>query len=417
MFLWIRDQKWLPAISVSLSMLLVTGGLDLWLQGIPTLITAFVINSAIAFSRSIPWLAIGLCAVGLLLPNYLGLEPQVATISAVVALFIMSAFAEYRQRIVALAVVFCFTLASLIWFFVTLPKNQAVYGIKLPTLDAKVAVSVLTCFALVAICLNAWVLGRLLFTRITHVGTDIDVALLESQLIVAQDAVSDQERRIGIAKDVSELLMEQISGTMVSAESSTYALKSDPSIAPRVLSSLHEGLKKSFAEIRRLADLFAIQEANAVALPGLRDLNGLYVSYRQQGYGLNVRETGNPIALSVGAELVIYRVIQESLKNTRKHAPEGTGVDIDLIWQGSALQVLIKDNGEETRRKLAQDESGYTVTDDQKALVEHIEGPGLTAMAERVSLYEGIIEFAKVPGVGFTVSASFPNVIKFAKGN
>jgi len=417
MFLWIRDQKWLPAISVSLSMLLVTGGFDLWLQGIPTLITAFVINSAIAFSRSIPWLAIGLCAVGLLLPNYLGLEPQMATISAVVALFIMSAFAEYRQRIVALVVVFSFTLAGLIWFFVTLPKNQAVYGIQLPTFGAKIAVSVLTCFALIAICLNAWVLGRLLFTTITHVGTDIDVALLERQLIVAQDAISDQERRIGIAKDVSELLMEQISGAMVSAESSTYALKSDPSIAPRVLSSLHDGLKKSFAEIRRLADLFAIQEANAVALPGLRDLNAMYVSYRQQGYVLNVRETGNPIDLSVGAELVIYRVIQESLRNTRKHAPEGTGIDIDLIWQGPGLQVLVKDNGEETRRRLAQDESGYTVTDDQKALVEHIEGPGLTSMADRVSLYEVIIEFAKVPGVGFTVSASFPNVIKFAKGN
>ena len=42
--------------------------------------------------------------------------------------------------------------------------------------------------------------------------------------------------------------------------------------------------------------------------------------------------------------------------------------------------------------------------------------PGLTAMMERVALFEGTIEFARVPGVGFTVSAAFPNVLKHSKG-
>jgi signal transduction histidine kinase len=93
-----------------------------------------------------------------------------------------------------------------------------------------------------------------------------------------------------------------------------------------------------------------------------------------------------------------------------------TGVDVDFIWKDTALQILIKDNGEEIRRELAQELNTYTVSDDQKALVEHLSGPGLTAMMERVALFEGTIEFARVPGVGFTVSAAFPNVLKHSKG-
>jgi len=76
---------------------------------------------------------------------------------------------------------------------------------------------------------------------------------------------------------------------------------------------------------------------------------------------------------------------------------------------------LVKDNGEETAKSIAADESGYSVADDQRALVERPTGPGLTAMAERVALYEGIIDFIKVPGVGFTVSASFPNMAKHVR--
>jgi signal transduction histidine kinase len=262
---------------------------------------------------------------------------------------------------------------------------------------------------------NAWFIGRLLFTQITHVGTDFDRALLERQLATAQLAMAEQDRRFGIAKDVTDLLLEQVSSTMITAESGSYAIKTDPSVAPRILDSVVGGVKNAFAEIRRLSELLGIQEAKAFALPGLRDLSSLFISYREFGYGVNYRENGQSLELEDGAALIVYRIVFESLENIRKHAPVGTGVDVDFIWQDKALQILIKDNGEETSKGIDADASGYTVADDQRALVERPTGPGLTAMAERVALYEGIIDFIKVPGVGFTVSASFPNIAKHAK--
>jgi signal transduction histidine kinase len=145
-------------------------------------------------------------------------------------------------------------------------------------------------------------------------------------------------------------------------------------------------------------------------------LNTLVVTFREYGYRVSFREQGQSVKLVSGAELILYRIIFESLDNIRKHTPVGTEVDIDFIWQGSACQLLIKDNGEETSRALSQDFSGYTVQDDQKALVERPVGAGLTSMQERAELYAGTIEFVKVPGVGFTVSASFPLITNYAEG-
>ena len=98
MFLWIRDQKWLPTLYLALITLLVFGGLDYLLQGPLALISPVLIATAIFFSRSIPWLAIALNSVGLLAPTILSLQPQVAQVGSAVALLILAGFSSKIQR-------------------------------------------------------------------------------------------------------------------------------------------------------------------------------------------------------------------------------------------------------------------------------------------------------------------------------
>ena len=417
MFLWIRDQKWLPATLVAAVCFLVLGGFDLLLQGEKTLISSFVLAASIALSRSLPWFGIGLFSIGLVGPLLSGLEPQLSQLNACVAIFLLATFAEKIERLVGLALNVLIGATVYFWFVFTLPVGSSLYGVELPTGDAKIAISVAGFVAVLAISANAWFMGRLLYAQLFHVGTEVDVALLETKLASAQVALAEQDRRFGIAKDVTELLLEQTSANLIASESGGYALKADPSAAPRILETLHNGIKKSFSEIRRLSELLSLQDRKALALPGLRDLNPLFISYREFGYAVNYRETGSALELDDGMSLVIYRVVYDCLDNIKKHAPINTGVDVDFIWKDTALQILVKDNGEEVRRELNSEPNEYTVSEDQKALVEHLTGPGLTAMAERVALFEGTIEFTRVPGVGFTVSAAFPNVAKYSKGN
>ena len=415
MFLWIRDQKWLPALFLALNTFLIFGGIDVLYQGLMAFPAALLLTGSIAFSRALPWLSIACFSIGLFIPNYLGLELQTSQIAATFSLLLLAAFGSKAQRRIGYALNALLGSVSYFWFVANLPVGATVYGIELPTLNAKIVIAIAGFIAMVAVNANAWFIGRLLITRITHVGTNFDRAILERQVAATQLSLAEQERRFGIARDVNDLLLEQVSATMTSAEAGIYSAKADPSVAPRILDSVLDGVKKSYAEIRRLSDLLGLQKERAMALPGLRDLNALMISYREFGFGVNFRQTGQALELVDGAELIIYRIVFESLENIRKHTPDGTSVDIDFMWQGPAMQVVIKDNGEETAKGLEESIVGYTVEDDQRALVERPIGPGLLSMQERASLYEGNIEFAKVPGVGFTVSAAFPNIAKYTK--
>ena len=415
MFLWIRDQKWLPALYLSLISFFVFGGIDVMLQGVLTLPAAILLTGSIAFARAKPWISIACFSVGLFVPIALGLEPQTAQLAATLSLLLLASFGSTLESRVGYGLNALLGTFSYLWVVVSLPVGSAVYGIELPTLNARIVIGIAGFIAMIAVNANAWFVGRLLITRITHVGTEFDRALLERKIAATQLALAEQEGRFEIARDVNDVLLEQVSATMTAAEAGIFAAKADVSVAPRILESVLDGVKKSYAEIRRLSDLLGLQKDKAIALPGLRDLNALIVSYREFGFGVNFRQTGVALELVDGAELVLYRIVFEALENMRKHTPNGTEVDIDFIWQLMAIQVVIKDNGEETARALEQGITGYSVEDDQKALVERPVGPGLVAMQERAFLYEGSVEFVRVPGVGFTVSAAFPNIAKYTK--
>jgi len=385
------------------------------LQGVLTLPAAILLTGSIAFARAKPWISIACFSVGLFVPIALGLEPQTAQLAATLSLLLLASFGSTLERRVGYGLNALLGTISYFWIVASLPVGSAVYGIELPTLNARIVIGIAGFIAMIAVNANAWFVGRLLITRITHVGTEFDRALLERKIAATQLALAEQEGRFEIARDVNDVLLEQVSATMTAAEAGIFAAKADVSVAPRILESVLDGVKKSYAEIRRLSDLLGLQKDKAIALPGLRDLNALIVSYREFGFGVNFRQTGVALELVDGAELVLYRIVFEALENMRKHTPNGTEVDIDFIWQLMAMQVVIKDNGEETARALEQGITGYSVEDDQKALVERPVGPGLVAMQERAFLYEGNVEFVRVPGVGFTVSAAFPNIAKYSK--
>jgi signal transduction histidine kinase len=417
MFLWIRDQLWLPTSVLALACLFVFGGIDFLIQGVETIPAALVLAASVALSRALPYVSIALFSIGIFMPNYLGLETLVSQISITVCLLILAAFASTRARWIGFLLNIILGSIAYFWLVFNLPAEGTFYGLALPSDEAKAVLALAGFVALIAINANAWFIGRLLYTRITHVGTDFDKALLTHQVASNQLALAEQDRRFGIARDVNDILLEQVGATLASTEAGIYAAKTDPTIAPRLLDNLLEGLKKSYAEIRRLSDLLGLQKEKALALPGLRDLNALLISYREYGYKVSFREQGVPIKLVVGADLILYRIVFESLDNIYKHTPVGTEVDIDFNWQDKAMQVVIKDNGEETQRNLDLDITGYTEQDDRKALVERPIGAGLTAMQERAALYQGTMDFVRVPGVGFTVSAAFPNIINYAEGN
>ena len=104
---------------------------------------------------------------------------------------------------------------------------------------------------------------------------------------------------------------------------------------------------------------------------------------------------GSPIELPAGLELAVYRLIQESLTNVRKHAPTAC-VRVRLGYESDRLRIEVKDDGgpPSSVRDPAPDTAGP--------------GHGLIGMRERVHVYGGRIQTGPLSTGGFRVEATLP---------
>ena len=113
---------------------------------------------------------------------------------------------------------------------------------------------------------------------------------------------------------------------------------------------------------------------------------------RLAGLSVSVKKEGTEIPLPPGVDLSAYRIIQEALTNTLKHAGP-VNADITIRYLPDAVELEIKDNGPQ----VAQSETN-----------PEIKGRGLIGMRERVSLHGGEFFAGRLPEGGFLVKAKLP---------
>ena len=416
MIRWIQNRPWQSSIVLAVFSLCLFGGLDAISIGLNSLAIALSYSTSVLLARQFPWLSILLIVTGSALSATLSVRSGATGGISLLALVLLAAFGNKLQRVMALPIT---AISGISVLYVTV--FQSVRGLSAYEIVSKSELGRINIFLFGALLIAAtttlsWLAGRLLITRATHVGTAFDRAVAER--VQAQQAleIAEQNERFQIARDISELIIQRVSASISLAEGGVYATQSDPATAPRILEKVAESARSGHQELRRLFDMLNKQHEISSAPPRIDDLDTLVIAFRQTGYNITLRHEGNRFALDEGAELAIYRIVFDALENIRKHAPVGTDITIDFAWTETGLQVLVKDNGVElANRGLTLEELAYTIEEDRKSLVETIVGAGITAMSERAGLYGGTIEATRVPGVGFTVSAIFPDLKNIAK--
>jgi signal transduction histidine kinase len=98
---------------------------------------------------------------------------------------------------------------------------------------------------------------------------------------------------------------------------------------------------------------------------------------------------GEPYDLDPGIALTIYRIVQEALTNTLKHAGRATA-QVRLTFAADQLEVEAVDDGR------------------GPAIHPNRTGHGLVGIRERVALYGGQLRLGPRPGGGFRVAAIIP---------
>jgi signal transduction histidine kinase len=200
-------------------------------------------------------------------------------------------------------------------------------------------------------------------------------------------AVAEERRRI--ARDLHDVVAHGVGVMTVQAGAARLLLEDDPARAREPLLAVEQAGRQALAELRRLLGILRRDERDSGLRPqpGLADLDELVAQARRAGLPVELVVEGAPVALPAGVDLAAYRIVQEGLTNTHKHAgPARAGVAVR--YEPDALELEI--------------------TDDGRAGANGGGGHGLVGMRERVALYGGRLEAGPRPKGGFTIHAHLP---------
>ena len=243
--------------------------------------------------------------------------------------------------------------------------------------------------AVSALVAASWVLGYAIRTRRAYIAElKARAARLEAEEGErAARAVVDE--RLRIARELHDVIGHSISLITVQAEAATRSVRTNPDAVPGFLTRISAASRQALAEMRHvLAVLRPDAEAELSPQPGLADLGELVE--RLNAGGLDTRLDAEPMDLSPGVALTVYRIVQESLTNVLKHAGPGARAAVTVVRSQSSVRVSVHDDG--------AGPSGPA------ASTAH----GIVGMCERVAVYGGTLRTGARAGGGFEVEALIP---------
>ncbi len=284
-------------------------------------------------------------------------------------------------------------------------------------MQAVIVLSIGAALVVVAlVLLVAWLRARSRARR-----SSFDRAAAERQRIDLELSLAEQTGRLRIIRELHEVSVHALSVIISQADGARYAGTVDPSAAVRSTEVIAESARATLGDLRRIMALVREGEASAAPHPRLGSTRELFAVMRDSGLDVVFEESGEPFDLKHGAELAIYRILQEALSNTLSYGGPGTQARVTFTWGDDGLHVRVDDDGiRASARRDGLDPNdasvvAYTIDDDLAALTVEPTGRGISEMRSRAELYGGILTASTVPGVGFSLSAVFP-ALRFDSG-
>jgi signal transduction histidine kinase len=243
--------------------------------------------------------------------------------------------------------------------------------------------------------LVAWVLGDSMRYRRAYLTSLEDRAARLERERDAQAQIAAAAERARIARELHDVIAHNVSVMVVQADGASYALRSEPERAAQALTAIAQTGRQALAEMRRLLGILRSgkEQAGLAPVPGLDQLRELLDQAREAGMSVSLTLEGAIRPLPEGAELAAYRVVQESLTNTRKHGGLAAAAAVTLRYEPDGLLLQVTDDG--LGAAAAADGVGH----------------GLTGMRERVEMYGGTVQAGPLPGGGYQVTARLPDTV------
>jgi signal transduction histidine kinase len=351
-----------------------------------TILLLLATTLPIAWRRRRPILVLAVTVVATVLAAVTGPSSGVG-FGVLIATYSVAVYADRRQSVAALAV----TLTAVTAVLILVLASTA--GVPPAFYPVGVVVAWLIFGAV-------WVLGDLVRSRgaaieaLRQRATELEAEREEN----ARLAVADERARI--ARELHDAVAHSLSVMVVQAGAARRALETaEPGAeiaaerARGALAAIEATGRDTLGEMRRVVG--ALRPTGSEPYepqPSLDELDRLLATVREAGLPVELVVEGDARAVPRGVDLSAYRVVQESLTNTLKHA-HAASARVRLRYGSDALDVEVTDDGRGAAAQLLE--------------APH-RGYGLAGMRERVAMAGGELVAQPGPSGGFVVRARLP---------
>jgi signal transduction histidine kinase len=268
------------------------------------------------------------------------------------------------------------------------------------------------------IFLAAWAAGVLSRTKRANLAaaeSRADRAEAELDRVVSIEAAAERAR---IARELHDVVAHHVSLMAVQAEAASSLLPDKPAQARRSVEIIGDTARLALTELRRLLGVLRGPSERLETAPSasLDEIGGVLDQVRGAGLPVDFEVVGTPCPLAPGVDLTAYRIVQEALTNTIRHAHADRAA-VTLSYEPGYITVRVADSGPQRdgpsrdgQPRDGQPPNGNGGAAGRPGTLLAGSGLGLAGIAERVASCGGNLTVGPTPAGGFAVTARLPSL-------
>jgi signal transduction histidine kinase len=383
---WDTRFAWLVDSAVAVGLFLFCSG---WLFEVggkhPALGFVAALTAPLFFRRRYPFtvfLVISAVALGQLVTT----DPLLADVSLLVALYSVAAESGWIRVMIALSILEVGVVAATVhWTPIGSHFESLVF---------------LTGMAFAAFLTGAVV--RALRDQINWLGERAQRLELERD---QQSSLAAATERARIAREMHDVISHNLQVMVTLADAACVGRGHFTDRATEAMTEVANTGRQAMTDMRRMLGLLRDgAEASSSTRgtdprveppqPGIGEMDALVERVRCTGLPVELNWQGELFTLSEAAELTIYRIVQEGLTNTLRHATSADEVIVALTFSEPDVSVRVEDNG-----RTSSPPSNLLTTNGQW-------GHGVANMTERAAAFGGTLSAGSTPNGGWVVETT-----------
>jgi signal transduction histidine kinase len=241
-----------------------------------------------------------------------------------------------------------------------------------------------------AVIVFCWAVGFGIRAALDRFRSTVGESVARQELDAASTRLAVAEERGRIARDLHDVLAHSLTVVVVQADGLRRTTDRSPAKIDAALGTIADAARSAIGDIRLVVESLRGGDADP-SEPTLVDITGLLRQMGEQGLRIERSDFGDPQRLGAGAQLSVYRIVQESLTNALAHGGIDSVVRLGFDWRGTGLALtIVSRSGDEATARSAPG------------------GNGIPGMRERASIVGGWLTAGPDEDGEFRVSAYIP---------